>query len=74
MFFDENLYCQARLFTHNSDIIKTGRFKELLDPSAYEYYVKHRIALKHIYDSYYLKTIVFCHNYWIYGTEKFSIY
>lgn len=33
-------------FTHNSDIIKTGRFKELLDPSAYEYYVKHTIALK----------------------------
>lgn len=29
-----------------SNIIKTGRFKELLDPSAYEYYVKHKIALK----------------------------
>lgn len=35
-------------FTHNSDIIKTGQFKELLAPSAYEYYVKHRIALKYL--------------------------
>lgn len=35
-------------FTHNSDIIKTEQFKELLAPSAYEYYVKHRIALKYL--------------------------
>ena len=65
MFFDEIYTVKPDFFTHNSDIIKTGRFKELLDPSAYEYYVKHTIALKYIYDSYYLKTIVFCHNYWI---------
>ncbi|RMC41525.1 hypothetical protein F5ESL0233_04145 [Lactobacillus sp. ESL0233] len=46
VFLREIYTVKPDFFTHNSDIIKTGRFKELLDPSAYEYYVKHKIALK----------------------------